>query len=60
MINASETFNGTWTFQANFFDGNGFAQHYVDEGPKDRNPIIMLHGEPTWGYIYRNFISRSQ
>ncbi len=58
MINASETFNGTWTFKPNFFNGNGFAQHYIDEGPKDKNPIIMLHGEPTWGYIYRNFIPK--
>ena len=58
MINASETFNGTWTFKANFFNGNGFEQHYIDEGPKDRSPIVMLHGEPTWGYIYRNFIPK--
>ncbi len=28
--------------------------HYVDEGSGD--PIIFLHGEPTWGYIYRKFI----
>ena len=56
MINHDETFNGTWPFKPNFFNGNGFKQHYIDEGPKDGNPIIMLHGEPTWGYIYRNFI----
>ena len=30
--------------------------HYVDEGPRQANPIILLHGEPTWGYLYRNFI----
>ena len=56
MINHDETFNGTWPFKPNFFNGNGFKQHYIDEGPKDANPIILLHGEPTWGYIYRNFI----
>ena len=28
--------------------------HYVDEGSGE--PIILLHGEPTWGYIYRRFI----
>ena len=49
MINHDETFNGTWPFKPNFFNGNGFKQHYIDEGPKDGNPIIMLHGEPTWG-----------
>lgn len=56
MIDASETFNGSWPFKPNFYKGNGFLQHFVDEGPKDADPIIMLHGEPTWGYIYRKFI----
>ena len=56
MIKASETFEGTWPFQPNFFDGNGFLMHYVDEGPRQANPIILLHGEPTWGYLYRKFI----
>ena len=56
MIDAKETFNGSWPFKPNFFKGNGFSQHVVDEGPRDASPIIMLHGEPTWGYIYRKFI----
>jgi len=56
MIKTSETFNGTWPFKPNFYNGNGFLQHFVDEGPKDTDPIVMLHGEPTWGYIYRKFI----
>ena len=56
MIKSSETFQGTWPFLPNFFDGNGFLQHYVDEGPREAKPIILLHGEPTWGYIYRKFI----
>ena len=56
MIDAKETFNGSWPFKPNFFKGNGFSQHFVDEGPRNASPIIMLHGEPTWGYIYRKFI----
>ena len=56
MIKESETFEGTWPFLPNFFDGNGFLMHYVDEGPRQANPIILLHGEPTWGYLYRKFI----
>ena len=56
MIKASETFEGTWPFLPYFFDGNGFLMHYVDEGPRQANPIILLHGEPTWGYLYRKFI----
>jgi haloalkane dehalogenase len=54
MIGAQETFGGTWPFLPHFFDGNGFRMHYVDEGRGE--PIVCLHGEPTWGYLYRRFI----
>jgi haloalkane dehalogenase len=30
--------------------------HYVDEGPSDAAPVLMLHGEPTWSYLYRHMI----
>ncbi len=53
-ISADETFDGTWPFTPRFYYGNGFAQHYIDEGQGD--PILLLHGEPMWGYLYRNFI----
>jgi pimeloyl-ACP methyl ester carboxylesterase len=56
VIPEHETFDGTWPFRARFFDGNGFRMHYVEEGSGD--PIVCLHGEPTWGYLYRKFIPR--
>lgn len=54
MIPANETFNGTFPFKPNFFEGRGFKMHYVDEG--EGEVVICLHGQPTWGYLYRNFI----
>ncbi len=54
MIQADETFDGTWPYQAKFSSAAGFRQHYVDEG--SGRPIVLLHGQPTWGYIYRRFI----
>ena len=30
--------------------------HYVDEGPRDAPVILMLHGEPSWSYLYRKVI----
>ncbi|MDD9893682.1 MAG: haloalkane dehalogenase [Gammaproteobacteria bacterium] len=30
--------------------------HYVDEGPKDAQVVLMLHGEPSWSYLYRKMI----
>lgn len=54
MIPKDETFNGTWPFQPHFCEAAGFSQHYVDIG--EGEVIICLHGEPTWGYLYRNMI----
>jgi haloalkane dehalogenase len=30
--------------------------HYIDEGPRAAPPVLMLHGEPTWSYLYRHMI----
>ena len=58
MISADETFDGTWPYQPQFFTGNGFQQHYIDEGPRDTGEtFVCLHGEPTWGYLYRHFVA---
>lgn len=54
MIQADETFDGTFPFAPRFCDAAGFRQHYVDEGTG--RPLVLLHGQPTWGYIYRRFI----
>ena len=56
MIPATETFKGTWPFKPHFTDAAGFRQHYVDEGRRDGEVVLCLHGEPTWGYLYRKMI----
>lgn len=30
--------------------------HYLDEGPREAQPVVMLHGNPTWSFYYRNLI----
>ena len=37
-------------------DGTDLRIHYVDEGPRDAAPILLLHGEPSWSYLYRKFV----
>ncbi|KAB2834223.1 MAG: alpha/beta fold hydrolase [Candidatus Dadabacteria bacterium] len=49
-----ETFGGAYPFTPRFFDAGGFAMHYVDEG--EGEPVLMLHGDPTWGYLWRKLI----
>jgi haloalkane dehalogenase len=36
--------------------GDGLRMHYVDEGPPDADPVLLLHGEPSWSYLYRKMI----
>ena len=54
MIPQNETFNGSWNYEPKFCTESGFRQHYVDEG--EGEVVVCLHGEPTWGYLYRNMI----
>ena len=56
MIPEHEDFDGTWPFAPHYFEGNGFRQHYVDEPGDGAETFLCLHGEPTWGYLYRKFI----
>src|SRR5260370_11580335 len=37
-------------------DVKGLRMHYVDEGPPTANPVLMLHGEPSWCFLYRKMI----
>ncbi|MDN3645291.1 haloalkane dehalogenase [Pontixanthobacter aestiaquae] len=35
---------------------SGLRLHYVDEGPRDATPVLMMHGEPSWSFLYRKMI----
>ena len=50
------TFGGLWPFEPQWFQTPDGRMHYVDEGPRDGRPIVLVHGNPTWGFLYRNFI----
>ncbi|HWH31581.1 MAG TPA: haloalkane dehalogenase [Egibacteraceae bacterium] len=46
-----------WPYEPRYAEvGDGLRAHYVDEGPRDGEPVLLLHGEPTWGYLYRHMI----
>ena len=44
-----------YSFASHFFDRDGIRLHYLDEGQGE--PIVMLHGNPTWSYYYRNLVA---
>jgi haloalkane dehalogenase len=37
---------------------DGLRLHYVDEGPPAAEPVLLLHGQPTWSYLYRHVVAR--
>lgn len=45
-----------YSFAPNYQDIDGLRMHYVDEGPTSADPVLMLHGEPSWSYLYRHMI----
>jgi len=45
-----------YDFTPNYVGIDGMRMHYVDEGPKDAEPVLLLHGEPSWSYLYRHMI----
>jgi haloalkane dehalogenase len=45
-----------YDFTPNYVDIAGLRMHYVDEGPKDGAIVLLLHGEPSWSYLYRHMI----
>ena len=50
------TFDGLWPYEPRWFESEDGRMHYVDEGPRDGRPVVLLHGNPTWSFLYRNFI----
>jgi haloalkane dehalogenase len=50
------TLGDTWPFEPRFFDTDGGRLHYVDEGAAQGRPVVLLHGNPAWSYLYRRFV----
>ncbi len=45
-----------YPYQPHYVEVDGLRMHYVDEGDQAAPPVLMLHGEPTWSYLYRHMI----
>jgi haloalkane dehalogenase len=57
MVAASidrQRFRHLYPFQSNYLNRNGLKYHYIDEGHGD--PILMVHGNPTWSFFFRSLI----
>lgn len=45
-----------YSFAPHYATVDGLRMHYLDEGPPDAEPVLLLHGEPSWSYLYRHMI----
>ena len=45
-----------YPYEPNYMMIDGLRIHYLDEGPKNADPIFLLHGEPAWSYLFRKMI----
>jgi haloalkane dehalogenase len=45
-----------YDFAPHYVDVDGMRMHYVDEGPREGEVVLLLHGEPSWSYLYRHMI----
>ncbi|WP_108791321.1 haloalkane dehalogenase [Erythrobacter sp. Alg231-14] len=45
-----------YNFEPNYTEVAGYRIHYVDEGPRDGEVILLMHGQPSWSYLYRHMI----
>ena len=49
-------FQGTFPFEPRYASVGRVRLHYVDEGPADSSPVLFVHGNPTWSYLWRHAI----
>ena len=45
-----------WTYEPHYTDVAGVRIHHAEAGPPDADPIVLIHGEPSWGYLYRKMM----
>lgn len=45
-----------YDFEPHYVEVDGLRIHHVDEGPADGPVVVLLHGQPSWSYLYRSFV----
>jgi haloalkane dehalogenase len=46
-----------YDFAPHYVELDGLRVHYLDEGPRDAPPVLMMHGEPSWSFLYRKMVA---
>ena len=57
---ATPAWRELFPFESKIYGVPSGRLHYVDEGPRAANPILCLHGNPTWAFHYRRLIAEAR
>lgn len=53
--NHPPSWRALYPFESHYLDLDGLGYHYLDEGAG--NPVVMLHGNPTWSFYFRSLVT---
>lgn len=56
MVTLPPAVRRLYPFTSHTFDVGGALYHYLDEGPEDGEPVVMVHGNPTWSFYFRGLV----
>ena len=48
--------SASYPFESNYLKSYGANMHYIDVGPREADPVLFLHGNPSWSYLWRNIV----
>jgi len=57
MVNLPEDVRALYPWTGHRLDVDGGAMHYLDEGPRDGQVLLAVHGNPTWSFYWRSLVS---
>ncbi|MEB3283959.1 MAG: alpha/beta fold hydrolase [Candidatus Sericytochromatia bacterium] len=52
------SFHDLYPFEHHFFERGGLRLHYLDEGESSEVPVVMLHGNPSWSFLFRDLVQQ--
>ena len=55
--NPAENWKDEYPFESNFLSVGDHRLHYIDQGDHAANPLLMVHGNPTWSFYWRHLVN---
>jgi haloalkane dehalogenase len=56
LTTGAPAWRSLYPFESNWLEVDGHRLHYLDEGPRNAPPLLLLHGNPTWSFLWRDVV----